>query len=434
MTATNERELKEKSPDVPKAVERGLKERLAESPEGVKRELAEQATREVAAFGAETAGLATRAEKTAGALDAETSSAVKGTETEAHQAAGELAKDLGMEKREVPVSYEVIGYFDDKGEQICTIVIGTEQEFQHTEAVKKLAGEPGENQVKIKLRSRTRSIVIREMEGQRREMDILKDKDLELGDINIHFTSASEERKVCSFIRRANVVITTAPENPVQFGILGHELGHGKQYREGEFREIAQHSDAAKNLRRADKPRWEEARPVIESLYRSFPEVRERLDNGMFEAMDSLTAQDASLSSELIKAEAQQEVRMRYNRPDEAHEAGERAASLRAELAQVILTMERLDERVKSVAYLVVKILEMDATRRALEMFKIIKEKTGVDFGRSTLIPKNEAGRADEDCEDSLNDENNSELIKMDAKTRLARALATYGVPTKKAA
>lgn len=431
MTATNERENQEKTPDAVKAAEAGLGERLAANPEAVKAELAQEATHEAAKFGAESTELTTKVEAAAGPLDAETKAAVAGTEAEAQRAAGELAKDLGVEKKEKEPLIRTFEYRDSEGRLIGTATVELSSEIISRTIMLRQPERKVRRLTNYKLTGPDgQEIALREMI---KDFDELK--------VDIYIPDESEEGIPPFFARNDDgeaFVCTRLPDNVLNLATMLHELGHAEQSDVKErLAELWNLGDVAKDVyRNAAGLDWTKARPLIAKMKEQFPDSTLVTDEMVMELDANFAAYDAAKKEE-TEAHAFLQETARGDDAAARSAASDAWLAKREDFKKIAAVIDPLRTRVRAAAMFVIKVFENDAWLRADGWMKEAKERTGADLYAPTLSSPKDAGYDQKKCASDVEDGVavlDDADIKMEASVRdlMRSALETYMTPTKK--
>lgn len=191
--------------------------------------------------------------------------------------------------------------------------------------------------------------------------------------------------------------IVPLPESPLDLATMLHELGHVDQYEDADFQEVANfsgiskaffggmHLEALGGMNDAETLRV--AKGHLSAVFNAVPEAREAADAEAIAAFESATSLDE------LKAAA-------------------------AKLQDILVLPLRMAER--------------DATRRALQALRRIREEAGIDLLSKTLNPKEALSSGEEGCEAATAEglEDPDRYVAVSTRQAMRNDLKTYGADT----
>ncbi len=274
-----------------------------------------------------------------------------------------------------------------------------------------------------------RSLVLEgEKDGKPVKFDVL-----ELANKNGVQIYVSAEKKADDYMyeNELNLAVVPIPDNPIEMATLLHELGHGEQYHDERFEEVGKLYDYKNDAEKG--PYYYRLKPMLDEVMKAVPEVNQVIDHDLVRQLDRLDErrladiQEGTRLVELLKEggsdgkENPLDILKRVNDLDEQVQATYRAQQL---------LMEEIG--LAELVSLPTKMLERDATRRAFEWMRTIRQKAGVDLFAPVVAPEapsrsttkeNSSGCASYAA--GARQEGDRSLT-MTAKEDLQQALATY--------
>ncbi|MDD5251028.1 MAG: hypothetical protein PHT12_00165 [Patescibacteria group bacterium] len=257
----------------------------------------------------------------------------------------------------------------------------------------------------LKMR-RVQAVRIRgEKDGWPTEMDVLSLVNKHGAEILM--PAEGEEEQPWVHLRERNQVLISGFDNPSRLATVLHEVGHADQTHDDKQAKLWEYYKASMDMRASRFPDFGGAKAALEAVYREFPEVVSSLGDKPLRAIE-----DAERTEREIQA-VQTELPIFLARAklllDGGDENGTREQMLkytqeRLRLVNLQLEQNRQWVEIRQSAYLVVQILEADASNRAYAWIKQIMEETGVDLMAKHFAKLADAGLGS-DCENALEPE-----------------------------
>lgn len=153
---------------------------------------------------------------------------------------------------------------------------------------------------------------------------------------------------------KLDVVEMSSIESPFEAGLLLHELGHVAQRHEEPTKTLSPHYDAFTGVRSEEK--ISPARAMLKTMADVLPESRSILSEADLDQLERLYEEYA------------QDAKSR-----ETNELSELQMDLYAEMVEP-------EKRRRALGFLIRRVLERDATRRAIRWLRLLKQKAGINL------------------------------------------------------
>lgn len=422
---TEKSEAPKKGPEAPRErpseAEAGFRERLQQDPEAAIDDLAEEVTDDMLVFGEETGTLSSKAEKAAGApLDEEALEEIDVIDEEAEQAAAAAKDRLAEAKKEVRESRTVTRQFEYRDKEGRLLGLAR-VEIEPAARRLNVRGQEGV------LFDRVKSLrIVGEKDGQPTEFDLLAAAGIPDADVIVMSPGETADVPPAQKIIDGQVVVRLhdLPDNPASLAVMMHEIGHAKQAGEAGYGDIRPAWTEAAVQWATGSFDWAMSKRIIAELEAAFPEARNLMDDATRADLD----QDGYL--EAVAEEAR--LKEAYAAQEKANPDKRLLRAARESWAAADKTKKEWEEklapaihRAREVTFMVVKILENDASLRALDWMKQAKAATGVDLFAPVKVTADKLAR-DANCGSA------DEMIETSAEEEIIHGLESYRVPTKK--
>lgn len=326
-------------------------------------------------------------------------------------------------------------FCDSDDRRICRAEI----ELEGTE--KEIPPPPPEEdeEKKVKVQTPIRGRVLRacilhgEKDGKPKKIDLLHHIKIDTTEIFI----SSQRLSSYDYDNDANRIVVPPLETLTDIGVFLHEAGHAKQHEEKRFEKVA-------DLYKIEKDIFKKNRPLdLELLRTVIVEIREVVPEIAHLITDEHLKEFSELWETIMQEKAEEERRhILFLGMHEKERDAEKKDTLRKNLDGVQKEIQGLDAeldellrefQIREIVMVATKILERDATRRALAWAREIREVAGIDLFARHVVPAQptaKRGRTDRhlgSTADSLEKASAQLMTETDILEDLKRGLQTYG-------